>query len=346
MQKFLHPLSFLYGAATFFRNRAFDAGFLRVAHVSVPVISVGNLTAGGTGKTPLVEWLVRRLIAQNRRVAVVSRGYGRTSRGVVVVSDGKSVRVDAALGGDEPVMIARKFPGVAVVVGERRREAAEVAVRELGAGVIVLDDGFQHRYIHRDTNVLLLDASVDIRREPLLPAGMRREPLGGLGRADLVVWSGVAAQEDRPRLESGIRRWYTGPTAGVRYELVSYTSCADGRRVGIDEFRERRVFAFCAIGRPERFLASLRERGLLAEDSLTFRDHHWYRPADIEEILTRFAASGAELMLTTEKDAVRMETNQEIAENFLRPFPVWYAALEMVPVWGEGELTAAIDRST
>lgn len=344
-RKALLPLSVLYGAAAFIRNRAFDAGVLRASRAPVPVIAVGNLTAGGTGKTPLVRWLVRRLRERNVRVAVVSRGYGRRSRGVLVVADSASVRVDAARGGDEPVMIARGEPGVGVVVGERRHDAARRAAGELGAEVIVLDDAFQHRSIHRDVNILLLDASVDIRRELLLPAGMRREGLAGIRRADLVVWSGVQAAEERTRLESSIRRWYTGPGAGVRYDLVSYTSCADGRRAGVDEFRGKAVFAFCAIGRPERFLRSLRGRGLEVKDWVTFRDHHWYGGADIEGLLDRFARSGAELLMTTEKDAVRLESDPVAAENFLRAFPVWYPALEVVPVWGEAEMLAAVDRA-
>lgn len=345
MQKALLPLSVLYGTAAFIRNKAFDAGILRASRVPVPVIAVGNLTAGGTGKTPLVRWLLRRLRMRDLRVAVVSRGYGRRSRGVLVVSDGTSLRLDAAQGGDEPVMIARGEPGAVVVVGERRHDAARCAARELAAEVIVLDDAFQHRYLHRDLNILLLDASVDIRREPLLPAGMRREGLAGIRRADLVVWSGVQAADERTRLESSIRRWYAGPGAGVRYEFVSYTSCADGRRAGADEFQGRTVLAFCAIGRPERFLRSLQARGLAVKDFVTFRDHHRYGSGDIERILDRFAGSAAELILTTEKDAVRLESDPVTVENFLRAFPVWYPDLELVPVWGEAEMLAAVDRA-
>jgi tetraacyldisaccharide 4'-kinase len=208
--------------------------------------------------------------------------------------------------------------------------------------VIVLDDAFQHRAIGRDLNILVLDATTEIWRERLLPAGLRREGLSAMRRADLVVWSGVTHAEDRMALEAGIRRWYQGPSAGIAARLVSYRNCADGRRAVTEEFRRKPALAFCGIGRPERFLRSLGERGLEMKDAVTFRDHRWYAPADLEHVLDRFAASGAELIVTTEKDAVRLEADPLAVENFLRAFPVWYPELDVSTVWGEEHLNAAL----
>ncbi len=191
MRKFLLPFSWLYGLAVTVRNLAYDKGWFRQETAGVPVVSVGNITAGGTGKTPLVEYLVRHLVASGKHPAILSRGYRRRSRGVVVVSDGKSMRSDAAMGGDEPVQMARKLATVPVVVAERRIAAARVAVRDFHADVLVLDDGFQHRSLKRDLNILIMDSRRDLVREPLLPVGLRREPLAAVRRANLVVLSKV-----------------------------------------------------------------------------------------------------------------------------------------------------------
>jgi len=196
MRFVLLPLSWLYGLVVRLRNRLFDSRVLKSAAADVPVISVGNLTAGGTGKTPLVEYIAGHFLTQGRKVGIVSRGYGRASRGVVVVSDGSSLRADARAGGDEPVQMARKYPAAAVVVGEKRVEAARCAI-ELGAEVLLLDDAFQHRYLRRDVDILVLDSRKDIREEPLLPSGLRREPLSSLRRADLVVMSRIASRSVR-----------------------------------------------------------------------------------------------------------------------------------------------------
>ena len=174
------------------RNILFDVGVLPVTAVSVPVISVGNMTAGGTGKTPLVERIVEYLLLRGHRVAVVSRGYGRRSHGVIVVSDGKSVKVDAEHGGDEPVQMQGNSESVCHC--RRAARAAGTAVTDLGARVIVLDDGFQHRYLKRDLNIVVVDART-VSQERLLPAGMRREWFSGVRRAGLRC---AAGKDDAP----------------------------------------------------------------------------------------------------------------------------------------------------
>ena len=224
MNILLLPFSWLYAMVMVCRNLAYDRGVFVVRGPGVPVISVGNLTAGGTGKTPLTEYIVGYLRNKHVRVAVVSRGYRRKSRGVVVVSDGKSVLVDATWGGDEPVQIAAKFPGVPVVVGERRVEAARIAVHALGAEVIVLDDGFQHRGIKRDLDILVMDARKDITSERLIPAGMRREPLNAIRRAGIVAFSRA---EDRVVWGPKVHRWYAGEDVLYRYESPTARRAGD-----------------------------------------------------------------------------------------------------------------------
>ena len=211
----LLPLSWVYGAVIAARNAAFDTGIFRCRSAGVPLIAVGNMTAGGTGKTPVVEMLVRLLRQRGVSPGVISRGYGRTGRGVVVVADRECVYADAGTGGDEPVQIARKFPGVPVVVGERRFEAAVTAVRRCGAQVIISDDGFQHRWLHRDCDLVVVDGSSDLAAEPLLPAGVRREPMRALRRAHMVALTGCRDAGEAAERGNALRRWYSGPIVSI-----------------------------------------------------------------------------------------------------------------------------------
>jgi tetraacyldisaccharide 4'-kinase len=338
----LLPLAGLYGAVLFFRNKAFDWGILRSARVPVPVLAVGNLTAGGTGKTPLVEYLVDTLQIQGRRVAVVSRGYGRASRGVVVVSEGNGAMVDALTGGDEAVQVAHKFPAAAVVVGERRIDAARVAVQKLAVDVIILDDAYQHRWIHRDLNILVLDGEKDLRREMLLPAGLRREGLSGVRRADLVAWSGLRAGFQTEKLRPQVGNWFAGPMVAYRTDPTGLNRASIPGGVG--SCRGKRVMAFCGIGNPGRFVASLRELGGEVVRDIAFPDHHWYRPKDIDRILTGFREAHADIMVTTEKDWVRMQAGVELKRNFLEQYPVWYLQLTVKILEGEGILIESLHR--
>jgi tetraacyldisaccharide 4'-kinase len=344
MRSALLPLSWLYAGVMAVRNLAFDLGFLRVTRLTVPVIAVGNLTAGGTGKTPLVEWIVRRLLERGRKVGVVSRGYGRRSSGVVIVSDGARVLADPGEGGDEPVQIARKFPAARVVVGERRAEAAEIARKTLHADVLVLDDAYQHRSLHRDLNILVLEAGKDLRKEPILPAGLRRESLRGLDRADVLAVSGLPPGKSLRDIQP-TPGWGSGPVIGYRYAPGGFRRAEVGERRAPGAMTGKRAFVFSAIGRHERFVASISAQGVSVCGDLGFKDHHWFAPEDCEWILRRFRENHAEILVTTEKDAVRMTADRDLRENFLRPFPVWIAELEVDLAEGEERLLALIDRT-
>lgn len=336
----LLPFGKAYGAALTLRNAMFDAGILPVARVGVPVIAVGNITAGGTGKTPLVEFIVRMLQNRGKKVAVVSRGYGRRSHGVVVVSDGKAVLVDGSGGGDEPVQVARKFPGVLVVVGERRIDAARRAVKELGAEAVVLDDAFQHRFIHRDLNILVLEAGKDIRDEWSLPAGLRREPLAGIRRADLVAWSGIKGHQQIADLRGQTARWFAGPMISYCVEPLPLETV----RSGVDKGScvGKRVVAFCGIAAPERFFEMVRQIGGDTVREMVFPDHHRFTTNDVRRILLEFCALHADLMVTTEKDATRMLAIEDLRHNFLESYPVWYLPVAVRIVEGQEQLTTML----
>jgi tetraacyldisaccharide 4'-kinase len=340
----LIPFSWLYGSVIWLRNRGFDLGLLREERVPVPVIAVGNLTAGGTGKTPLVEWLVGRLRERGRTVGVVSRGYGRATTGAVVVSDGTRVLVDARGGGDEPVQMAGKFPGTVVIVAERRVEAARLAVDHYRVDVVVMDDGFQHRYLHRDLNILVVDVRSDLRKERLLPAGMRREGLSAIRRADLIGLSKVPEKFSSAFVAASLSRWYAGPMFAYRMTTAAVRRAPDGVREQVDVLRGKSVFAFCGIADPKRFLDEVQSLGGVMRGSARYPDHHVFSVRDIGELIRGFKESGAEVIVTTEKDIARIGTFPEHREALLARYPVYWTELAVEVVEGEGELMGCLHR--
>lgn len=340
VRKLLLPLSWLYGAAVGVRNFLFTTGILGTTNVGVPVISVGNITAGGTGKTPLVERIVEHLLQRGHRVAVVSRGYGRESRGVVVVSDGKSIRVDATRGGDEPVQIARRYPDACVVVGERRVDAAREAVKTLGAQVIVLDDGFQHRYIARNIDIVVVDTRGDLTREPLLPAGRRREFLSGIRRATLLAFSKV--QYGSFGWAGGLRRWYDGPEVAFRHAPKGIHMASDHREMQRREYSDKDSFAFSGIGDHASFVEALRESGFTVKDGRQFRDHHRYTPEEADAIVDDARRTGATLLVTTEKDMMRIFADDRVRTSLQR-LPLCYVRLTIEILSGGTEMFRRID---
>ena len=248
------------------------------------MISVGNLTVGGSGKTPLVAEIARLLIAMGERPAILSRGYARRvpSDGVVVVSDGREVRTDVERSGDEPLMLARNVPHAAVLVCPSRYLAGRLAESRLGSTVHILDDGFQHFALMRDIDLLIAPADDEVAR--MLPFGRFREPLDAASAADAVmveVGDSVSHESHDPATFRFTRR-ITGPAP------------------------DEPVFAFAGIARPERFYHDLETRGWQLTGRKSFRDHRHYSPRDVEAIVAAARRSGARKILTTEKDAVRL----------------------------------------
>jgi tetraacyldisaccharide 4'-kinase len=296
----LSPLAALYGAAVRMRNRrlsrpgaAIDAG--------VPVLSVGNLTVGGTGKTPMVAWLCRHVLDAGRNPAVVSRGYrGGAGPGPVLVSQGAGPLVGPDLAGDEPHMLARALEGVVVVVGSNRVAGAEEAKRA-GADVVVLDDGFQHRRLARDLDIVLVDAGNPFGNSRLLPAGILREPLSSLERADAVIATRCSAGQTIPAIERAVREHGGGvPLFRAGHRAVGFRS-GDGRDVAAPE----RAVAFCGIGNPETFEADVRAQGVEIVEFRAFRDHHAYATEELKFLTAAARDAGADLV-TTEKDLARL----------------------------------------
>ena len=343
----LRPLGWLYGIALGARNLLYDAGLLTVHKVRVPVISVGNMTAGGTGKTSFVEYLLRSLSGGGRKPAVISRGYGRRTRGTVVVSDGVSLKVTPEESGDEAFQIARKFPSAVVIVDEKRARGAALAAERFGAGVILLDDAFQHRSLARSLDIVMVNGDEPLEKVPLLPAGMRREPLRGLRRASLVVVS----RPERPVPQVFVQSMRK-PVVITETVVEAFCVPKGQRTLDAAEVRGKACVAFCGIGNPASFRRTLGKAGVGPLEFISFGDHHRYSMKDLEHIAGVFGKSGAPLLITTEKDAVRIlpevhfrgtleEESMAIPETFLSE-AFCYVAVRTAVLEGEGELQAML----
>lgn len=274
----MNPFAAMYEAVGRARNRLYDSGALKQRRLERPVVSVGNLSVGGSGKTPFVITLGALLKKRGVKFDVLSRGYGRSTKGVLVVDPAGSARDF----GDEPLLIARSL-GVPVVVGESRVEAGEAAEKQFSTEMHLLDDGFQHRELARDFDIVLV--TPDDARDQLLPAGRLREPLAALARADAVVLMSGAKPEDFPVAGKLIWRARRGISpAGLPQKAV----------------------AFCGIARPQNFLLQLKLAGCEPSAAAAFRDHYRYQERDIADLLELRRQSDAEVFVTTEKDAINL----------------------------------------
>jgi len=284
--------------------------------LSRPVVSIGNLVVGGSGKTPLAALVARLLAEAGERPAVLSRGYARTDpdAGVTIVSDGVRLRADLARAGDEPLLLARSLPGVAVLVCADRFLAGRLAEQHLGATVHVLDDGFQHMQLARDVNLLIVDRA-DVERPRLLPSGRLREPLSAARAADAVLVTGAEGDQIG---EVAQRLGVSEAFALHRDVEPAVEETVDGPRPLASGTR---VLVISGIARPERFVAEAVEGGFDLAGDIAFADHHPFVAADIARVAHRMHTSGAAVVLTTEKDFVRLLP--------LRPWPFRLAVRPM-----------------
>jgi tetraacyldisaccharide 4'-kinase len=299
-------LVFRAGAAA--RASLYQVGVLRAAHAPAPVLSVGNLAVGGAGKTPAALALAARLAARGRRVALLSRGYGAFRRDARVVSDGRRLLLGASEAGDEPALLARRLPGAAVLCGPRRAALARLAVEALGADALVLDDGFQHRALARDLDLVVLDAVDPAGNGRLLPRGPNREPLAALQRAHL-AWLSRADEAEPAALDSlraRARAATARPPVEARYAVSDVLDGALAASRGRDALRGRRVLLLCALARPDGFRRTLARLGAEVVAERVFRDHHAFTSAELREVLAAADRARAAWVATTEKDAVRL----------------------------------------
>lgn len=271
-----------------------------------PVISIGNVAAGGTGKTPFAFWLAQELTARGKLPSVLTRGYGRRTRGLLVVSDGRSLRASASDAGDEAALLSRLLPDVPVVAHERRAVAA-AAAEEIRPEIALhlLDDGFSHVALARDVDVVLLDAANPDAGGALLPAGRLREPVESLARADVVVVTKTESADPEPALALARRHAPGAPVYLARTEVLGLVD-ADGDAVSPDELPPRSFVAAAGIARPDAFFSTLERLGLEPAATLAFPDHAAYSLRRLAALVRACDESGAGALLVTEKDLVKL----------------------------------------
>lgn len=311
---------------------------LRRFRSPVPVISVGNIVAGGAGKTPLTTYLARVLAKKGRSVSIVSRGYGRRSRGTVVVSRGEGPIVEWPEAGDEPYLMALLTRGVGIVVSERRRDGVRCAVEKLGADAILLDDAFQHVGLHRDLDIVAVDAARPVGNGHLLPGGPLREHPSGVGRADILVATRCDRADGAARVSGSLGPLTRGaPIVETRMKPVEFWDVGTGETVSATEMREVSCLALSSIADPGDFERTLERLHVKVAGRLALPDHHDYSEADVAVVLEAAREVGADAIVTTEKDAVR-----------LRP---WRSRLQLVALGielkvtgGKEHLAAALNR--
>lgn len=305
------PLGLLYGAAMRARTALYRRGVLPSFDLGVPVISVGNITTGGTGKTPIVAWIAEALSGAGLRVCILTRGYGRADESRrVLVSDGKTVLSSAEAAGDEPFMLAEMLRGRAAVISDRDRVAAARWAREhLKSEVFVLDDGFQHLRVRRELDVVTVDGTNPFGGGRLLPQGRLREPLQSLKRADLIIITRSEQARDISALKREVEK-----LSGRKRVILSRTRTGAVRPLmqptqgPLSAPNAYRVAAFCALGNPQAFFRHLERAGFDLTSTRAFTDHHAYTQSDVESIAREARKRGAEALLTTAKDAVKLRS--------------------------------------
>jgi tetraacyldisaccharide 4'-kinase len=313
----LHGVSWLYKCLMIARNRLYEQQVLPTQQVPCVVVSVGNLAVGGTGKTPMTVYLVEQIQALGYRPAVLSRGYkGRYEKQGAVVSDGRSILCDARQAGDEPYLMANLLPTVPVIVGSDRTRAGRMAIDRFHPDVLVLDDAFQHRRLHRDIDIVLLDGQAPFGNLFVLPRGPMREPVRALQRSHAIVLTRCSVQTEgvyrnvagmvRPR--PVFRTHHQPLVRGVLAANHSPDQLKLDQSLGESSapLNSCRVFAFCGLARNQAFFDTVHQMISELTGKMAFEDHHPYCPVDMQRITAAACACGSDCLVTTDKDFVRL----------------------------------------
>lgn len=331
----LSPFSLLFSLGVSWRNARFDHHPEFIYKAEAKVISIGNLSVGGTGKTPVAEYVLAHFERKLIKCAYLSRGYGRKTKGYRRVLTEKG---DADQYGDEAFQIAHKFPHIAVAVCEKRAEGIEILTKECAVDVIVLDDAFQHRAVARDIDIVVMDANRMPHKDVLLPAGRLREPLSSLKRAHMVIINKVSQQQDIPQLRSLMADWNipVGFTCPTHQQMISFWPINSQISWPAENYA---VILFAGLGNNMFFERQIRSTGVEVVDQRFFPDHHAYTPSDLERLTDMYQQQLAHMphkrlcLLTSEKDYYRLRSRKWL--DSFQSVPFFY--LPMSLVWWEGE---------
>ena len=312
---FGRPFSPLYGFLMTWRSSLYRQGILKQHELEVPVISIGNLVLGGTGKTPLVHYIARLLLRHSRKPAILSRGYkGSAATEINIVSNTTDILLEAAEAGDEPRLLAEKLPGIPVITGKKRYATGRFAIDSFGADALILDDGFQHLALKRNLDLVLFNARKCLGNGRVLPGGELREPVAALERADAFIISNSESTLDSNAKEfirflgssypekpifSGI---YQPETMLIRVHNGKYDTIPQGQAV------QMRLYGFCGIAGPESFKKTLETSGMKLAGFQAYADHHDYTAENMATLLDKARKLKADGLITTEKDLVKLRT--------------------------------------
>ena len=351
---FLNMLSYIYSFAVRLRLYLYEHRIFRNKPLGCLVVVVGNLTVGGTGKTPIVEKFARTLTERGRKVAILSRGYKSKREPLIkkfwrelthgeeappkVVSDGKTVLLDSEVAGDEPYMLARNLPGVVVICDKNRVKAGSFAIRRYGCDTLILDDGFQYLPLKGRLNLLLVDKTNPFGNQYLLPRGILREPIKHISRASYIFLTKSDGVQDDALLEL-IREH--NPAAEIiecAHQPQFLQSIDDGKRHSLDILKGAHIAAFSGIASPESFENMLRSFGAEIRYNHRFLDHHRFTRSEIKHLYQEAANSKLDMIVTTEKDAVRL------FEDIKPKLPIYFLRLEIDILSGEEDFEAATAR--
>ncbi|TAM83578.1 MAG: tetraacyldisaccharide 4'-kinase [Acidobacteria bacterium] len=308
MYRSLLPLAGLYSAGAHLRRRAFQRGWLTARQLSRPVISVGNLTVGGSGKTPLVALVAEVLLQNAYKPVILTRGYSRERGSELIALEPAAQRdPDARKIGDEPALLARALPQVPIVIGADRFRAGQLAEQRFEVDIHILDDGFQHVSLARDIDLVAIDVTQDVLRGAVLPAGRLREPASALSQADVLVLTRTEILDPAPAEKQVKEINPQAPIFRCTTGLRSLIDARGGQAVRAEKYYDAPVCAFCAIGNPSAFFSDLRRWRFNPVAEIAFRDHHVYTRDDLRRIQKAASEKGAVAFFTTEKDLMNLQ---------------------------------------
>lgn len=292
----------IYGLGSIIRNFCYDVGIFKIYKVSRPVISIGNITTGGTGKTPMTIYLTEMAKEKGFKPGIVSRGYGRNSSGQVLVHNGTSLLSNARESGDEPFLIAKQLQNVPVIVDADRVRGCKKIINKFDVDLLILDDAFQHRRIHRDMDIVLINATEKPSVHFILPWGRLREMPRGLKRADKIIITKGRLESLTPALKRYMKDEYF---ANAHFQLMKYVESGYEQA----DIPNKPLFAFCGIAHPQLFYKSLTDQGIILGGTLSFKDHEPYGPKTIDKIIQKSQDRENQNLITTEKDSIKLPSS-------------------------------------